>query len=399
MIPQLALASLSRRPLRTALTALGIAVAVGSTVVFLSLGEGMRRAFNESLAGLGPDIQVSYGPFEASAFGSIPELPVAYAERLERDRDAFGIASITPVLVYVRGSLAASSAFVFYGLPLETDLTSLYSDFRVSAGRSLAALASADDGAADSAAEGGVPIVGEAVVGEQTAARSSIAIGDVLRLNPSAAFEVVGIAASDGGLLDNAIVVPLDALQQALGATDRISFLMLALNDPSSAAATAEALDDAYPELGFQTRADISSVFERAVQITDVARLGISGIALIVGAIAVANTMLMSVFERTREFGVVRAVGARPRFLVGLVLLESLLLSLVGAVVGVALGFGGAAIVNVIAVDLIGLDVAAVTPRLVGFAVAVASVMGLVSGLLPAIRAARVPIAVAVARE
>jgi putative ABC transport system permease protein len=89
----------------------------------------------------------------------------------------------------------------------------------------------------------------------------------------------------------------------------------------------------------------------------------------------------------------------RPRFLFGLVLLESIVLSLLGAVVGVALGFGGAAIVNVVAADLIGLEVAAVTPRLVAFAVAVAGGMGLLAGLLPAGRAARVPIAVALARE
>ena len=395
MIPQLALASLTRRPLRTALTALGIAVAVGSTVVFLSLGEGMRRAFDEGLSGLGPDIQVSYGAFDTTALGSVPQLPAAFAEQIAEDAERYGISQVIPLLVYVRGALAAASAFVFYGLPLETDLSSVYRDFRLVEGRVMAASVAAGGGDAERA----VPIVGEAVVGEQAAQRSNLGVGDVLRLNPSAGFEVVGIAASDGGLLDNAILVPLGALQEALGASDRLSFLMLSLREPAAAATVAERLGADFPELGFQTRSDLSSVFEQAVRITDVVRLGISAIALVVGAIAVANTMLMSVFERTREFGVVRAVGARPRFLVGLVLLESLLLSLVGAVVGVALGFGGAAIVNVFAMDLIGLDVAAVTLRLVGFAVAVAGVMGLLSGLLPAVRAARVPIAVAVARE
>ena len=393
MIPQLAFASLSRRPLRTALTALGIAVAVGSTVVFLSLGEGMRRAFDEGLSGIGPDLQVSYGAFDATALGSVPQLPAEFAQRIADERERYGITGVTPVLVYVRGALAAASAFVFYGLPVETDLPALYRDFRIVEGRTIAPLA------ADAGSDGAVPIVGEAVVGEQAAQRSNLGVGDVLRLNPSAAFSIVGIAASDGGLLDNAIVVPLAPLQEALGASDRLSFLMLSLAEPNAAARVATELSEAYPELGFQTRSDLSSVFEQAVRITDVVRLGISAIALIVGAIAVANTMLMSVSERTREFGVVRAVGARPRFLVGLVLLESLLLSLVGAVAGVALGYGGAAIVNVIAHDLIGLDVAAVTLRLIGFAVAVASVMGLASGLLPALRAARVPIAVAVARE
>jgi putative ABC transport system permease protein len=210
---------------------------------------------------------------------------------------------------------------------------------------------------------------------------------------------VVGVAVADGGILDNAIIVPLEPLQEALGAEDRVSFLTLDLSDGSAASATAERLRADYPELGFQTRTDLASVFEEAVRITDVVRLGISAIALVVGAIAVANTMLMSVFERTREFGVVRAVGARPRFLVGLVLLEALLLSLVGAVVGVALGFAGAAGREPLRRRPVGLDVAAVTPRLVAFAVAVAGVMGLLSGLLPAARAARVPIAVAVARE
>ncbi len=395
MIPQLAIASLIRRPLRSLLTALGIAIAVGSTVVFLSLGEGLRSAFDDSLEGLGPDIQASYGAFDATSLGSVPQMPLSFLAELEADAADYGVARVTPVLVYMRGSLAAASAFVFYGIPVDTDLHRLYRDFALLEGRGLAERVpeTRDD------AVGTVPIVGDALVGEQAAMRSGIALGDVLRLNPEAAFEVVGIAVADGGLLDNAILVPIEPLQVALGAEERLSFVMLELEDPGRASVTAERLSEAYPDLGFQTRGDLSSVFARAVRVTDVVRLGISAIALIVGGIAVANTMLMSVFERTREFGVVRAVGARPRFLVGLVLLEALLLALAGAVVGVALGFVGAAAINRMAFDVIGLDVAIVTPRLVAFAVAVAAGMGLLSGILPAERAARVPIAVAVARE
>ncbi len=393
MIAQFAFASLTRRPLRTALTALGIAIAVGSTVVFLSLGEGLRRAFDTGMAGLGPDIQVSYGVFDTTSLSSVPQLPQRYLTAIEAEAEAYGIVDITPVLLYMRGSLAAATAFMFYGVPEDTDLQRLYRDYTIVEGRDLA------PARVERSDDGRVPVVGAAVVGEQTAQRGGIEVGDVLRLNPSAAFEVVGIAASDGGLLDNAILVPLEPLQAALGAEDRLSFLTLELSDPGRAAATAEALREAYPQLGFQTRSDLSTVFERAVRISDVVRLGISAIALIVGGIAVANTMLMSVFERTREFGVVRAVGAQPRFLMGLVLFEAMVLALVGALAGIGVGFVGAFAVNQFALDLIGLDVAAVTPRLVAFAVAVAGAVGLLSGLLPAARAARVPIAVAVARE
>lgn len=384
MIGGLALASLGRRPLRTALTAIGIAVAIGSTVVFLSLGEGLRRAFAQELRSLGPDLQVSFGPFEGSVFTAVPELPLEFADTLRAEADRRGIERVTPMLVSVRGNLAAGTAFVFYGIPADVHPSALYPSFRVIAGRDV----SPTD-----------PLGHDAVIGEQVARREGLGVGDVLRFNPRTEFRVVGVASVDGGLLDNAVVVPLAALQEATGATDRVSFLALTLQRPDAARRVADELAAAHPDYDFQTRSDISGVFDRSLRISDVVRLGISAIALVVGAIAVANTMLMSVFERTREFGVIRAVGAPPRFLFGLVLVEAVLLGLAGAAAGVVLGHAGAAVVNAYAHELTGVALAAVTPRLVAFAVAVAVVMGVLAGLLPAARAARIPIAVAVARE
>ena len=384
MVPTLAAAALLRRPLRTFLTALGIAIAVGSTVVFLSLGEGMRQAFSQELSSVGPDLQVSFGDFETSSFADIPELPVDYVDILLGDAERYGIVDLVPILLHVRSGLTPGSAVVFQGFPAAADVASVYVDYAASEGRLLTA---EDEGAM------------VAVIGPLTAERAGLEVGGVLRLNPRASFEIVGIGTSAGGLLDNSVLVPITSLQAAIGVEDRVSFLVIELAEPSKANAVAEAIMADYPELGVQTRAELLSVIERGLAISDVVRLGISAIALIVGAIAVANTMLMSVFERTREFGVVRAVGARPRFLFGLVLLESVVLSLIGAAVGVALGFLGAWVVNLVSLDLIALAVAAVTPRLVAFAVAVAAGMGLLAGLLPAARAARVPIAVALARE
>jgi len=384
VVSSLAAAALLRRPLRTFLTALGIAIAVGSTVVFLSLGEGLRQAFSQELSGVGPDLQVSFGDLQTSSFAEIPELPIAYADILRADAERYGIIDLVPVLLHVRSGLSPGTALVFQGIPPDTDVSAIYVDFDVDDGRPLTA---ADVGAM------------VAVVGPQTAERLGLGVGDTLRLNPRASFEVVGIGSSAGGLLDNSVLVPLTGLQAAIGVEDRVSFLVVEIDEPSKANDVAEAIMADHPDLGVQTRAELLEVIERGLAISDVVRLGISAIALIVGAIAVANTMLMSVFERTREFGVVRAVGARPRFLFGLVLLESVVLSLIGAAVGVALGFAGAWAVNLVAFDLIALEVAAVTPRLVAFAVAVAAGMGLLAGLLPAGRAARVPIAVALARE
>ena len=385
MVGPLALSSLRLRPLRTFLTALGIAVAVGSMVIFLSLGEGLRQAFVKQIGSIGPDLQVSFGPFDAtSSLTSIPELPLSYVDTLRARGAEYGIVNVVPLLFYVRAGFSPSSSFVFEGLPPGEDVSGIYYGFKVLEGRGLSA---ADE------------TTGVAVIGKQVAVRSHLDLGETLRLNPRHSFEIVGIAESEGGLVDNAILVPLESLQEAIGISDKVTFLALDLNEPTRAATVAERLAQDFPDLGFQTRGDVLGVLEQGVQITDVVRLGISAIALIVGAIAVANTMLMSVFERTREFGVVRALGAKPGFLFRLVLTEAVLLSLVGAAGGVVLGRLGIVVVNRIAQGLIGISVAALTPRLVLFSVAVAFTMGLLSGLLPAFRAARIPVAVAMARE
>src|SRR5690606_3481511 len=113
----LALASLRQRPLRTALTALGIAVAVGSTVVFMSLGEGLRRVFSDQLANLGPDIQVTYGEAGDDLFPSAPELPAEYVDTLVAASADLGIRSVTPVLLSLKGGINPSQSYIFQAFP------------------------------------------------------------------------------------------------------------------------------------------------------------------------------------------------------------------------------------------------------------------------------------------
>lgn len=381
MVWFLAFRSLSQRPLRTFLTALGIAVAVAATVIFLSLGEGLRSVFATEISNIGPDLQVSYGAFDATSLTLLPQLPLEYAEQLAQEPD---VSNVVPLTLFLRGGFARNSSFLFQGLPADTDVTSIYQGFEVISGRGLQA-ADRDNNVA--------------VLGQQLAEQRDLALGDSVSVNPRHTFEVVGIARSTGGLIDNAVLVPFTRLQEALGIDDKVSFLALDLENPTEAADVALSLSERYPELGFQTRADVLGVIEEGIRISDVMRTGISVIALIVGAISVANTMLMSVFERTREFGVIRAVGAKGGFLFRLVLAEAVCLSVVGSAAGVLIGRLGIAVVNSISNDILGLEVAALTWRLLLLAVAIALVIGLTSGLFPAARASRIPIAVALARE
>ncbi|MBX3143144.1 MAG: ABC transporter permease [Trueperaceae bacterium] len=379
----LALASLRHRPLRTLLTALGIAVAVASTVVFMSIGEGLRKTFADQLSRFGPDLQVAYGSDYNNLLPSA-DLPIEYLAELRSRSREFGLKAVVPFYTYLRGGLSPTQSFVFQGVPVDTALEDLFGSIKLVEGRMLDAT---DD------------TTYVALVGKSVAGRSNIGVGSILRLNPSASLEVVGLIDGGGGLVDNLIVMPLSSLQRATDVHDRLSSIVIDLEDPLATEPVAAQIRAAYPELGVRTASSMVEVIGDSLRISDFIRLGISAIALLVGAIAVANTMMMSVFERTKEFGVVRAVGAKPRFLFRLVIVESLALSLAGAAVGLLVGYLTSELLNVISLDYIGLAVSAVTPRLLLFAVAVAFVVGLIAGLLPASRAARIPIATAVARE
>ena len=121
---------------------------------------------------------------------------------------------------------------------------------------------------------------------------------------------------------------------------------------------------------------------------------GIAAISLVVGSIGIANIMIVSVTERTREIGIMKAVGARKRDIIQLFLVESLILGSIGAVLGVLAGLG----VGYLGVTLLGWPMAYPLNWIV-IAVVVGVVVGIVSGLYPAWRAARVDPIEALRRE
>ncbi|MFC4452504.1 ABC transporter permease [Deinococcus sonorensis] len=358
---------LTRRPVRTILTALGITVAVASMVIFLSLGEGLRKVFTSELGGIGPDIQVSLNGF-TQGLAPAPSLPDRTEADVRQLSQELGIVQVTPVVMALRTSLDPSQSVVFYGLPADQGIRAVFPKVTVVQGR---ALTQADEGQ---------PV---AVVGAKAAENLKLKIGSTLRLNRRAAVRVTGILNPESGLTDSFVFLPLSTLQKDIGAEGKLSLVAVKLRDPRQARTVATQLARRL-NLEAQTQSDFLSFVERALRISDAVRFGISLIALIVGGLAVANTVMMGVFERTREFGTLRAIGARPAFVRALVLTESLLLSLVGGVFGILLGLVGIWGVNVYTQNLAGIDAAALTVRLTVLAFGISLLLGLVAGLIPA---------------
>jgi putative ABC transport system permease protein len=133
---------------------------------------------------------------------------------------------------------------------------------------------------------------------------------------------------------------------------------------------------------------------------------GIAAISLLVGAIGIANTMFMSVMERTRLIGILKSIGTRNSEIMKMFLAESGIIGLMGGLLGIFLGFIVVGIISGIGFNIMGLgrmatntSVAIVTPQLILFALAFSTIIGIVSGLIPARKAASLQVVEAMRSE
>lgn len=371
---------LLRRPVRTVLTALGLAVALGSMLLFLSLGEGLRGVFNTELGTVGPDLQVARTRAGETLLPHMDMNPAVVGE-LRRLSASLGIEAVTPVAATIRQSLDPAQSAVFYGLPAASGIGAMFTGVTAARGRLLEPRDAGQD---------------VAVLGARAAQNLGLDLGDTLELTRRGRARVIGILQPESALTDTFTFLPIEAVQRAFGVEDRLSLVALRLKNPADADRVAAALTR-QPQIGglgleISTRADVAGNLGRLLNSADILSLALSFIALIVGGLAVVNTVLMGVYERTREFGTLRAIGARPAFVRQLVLSETLLLSVLGGVVGLGLaGLGGRGI-NVYTQHLAGFDGAALTPRLILVGLGVALGLGLLAGLWPARSAGRISV-------
>ena len=267
----LVLRNLLARPVRSLLTLLGVLVATGSMVLFLSFGEGLRRALFQELSRVGPAIQVVPEGAEGFVFGALPEIPPETLKALEEAGKALGVRAVVPTLFLTRGGFDPSTSFFFQGLPEGTPPDLLYPGLEAKEGR----LTPSEKGA---------------VVGAKVAERSGLALGSVLRLTPRLELRVEGVLEATGGLADNLIFIPLRAIQEALG-TENVTAVLVALSPGQKAEAVARALEEAVFGVKAQTTSEVMRFAERALRISDLVRFGISLVALVVGGLLVANTV------------------------------------------------------------------------------------------------------------
>jgi putative ABC transport system permease protein len=225
------------------------------------------------------------------------------------------------------------------------------------------------------------------MLGYRAAADLNKDVGDTLDIDGDV-YTIVGLFSTGQVFGDSAAMRPLTAVQADERKPGSMTLLFVRTKPGADIEALRSAIEFDSPQLAtVKTQSDFGRV-DRNLQLINAANLGGSILAIVIGAIGVMNTTLLSFFERTREFGVLRSIGWSRRRVLTLVLGEAFAVSLIGAAAGVALGF--AAIAGLARLpDLAGIFEPVYTTAVFGRALTFASVMALLGALYPALRAAR----------
>jgi putative ABC transport system permease protein len=367
------LRNLTRRPVRTVLTVLGLAVAVGSMVALLGISHNVSRAVAESFERRGVDLVVIAGGVTDQLSSDLDQ---GLTDKIRRIPGVTGVDTAMLELIEVPRGQSSISVMIL-GWPPENFG---YEDLKLQSGRRLVA---GDKG--------------KAMLGTTMAQNLGKGVGDTVALQGEP-FEVVGVFQSFSVFENGSVVVLLEEIQRMSARPGRVTGFSIKVDksgaDPDAAVEAVRqqvlALTDSQGKpvrLSVQpTREYVDSASH--IRLTRAMVWMVSVIAIVIGVISMLNTMVMSVLERTQEIGILRAVGWPRGRVVRMVLGEALVLGVFAAVVGAA---GAAAATHALAQfpRVNGFIEGGIAPVVVAQGVGIAALIGLLGGAYPAVRAAR----------
>jgi ABC-type antimicrobial peptide transport system permease subunit len=366
------LKNLWRRKARTLLTIFGIAVGVAAVVALGALSDGLIAGYSALSSGSGADLLVVQDDALDIVFSAVDQ-------QVEPVVAGFSGVQAVSEMIYTFAASDGVPYFIVYGYDPQGFAIQ---HFKVVEGEPLSRRTSQ---------RGGQPLL----LGQAAADDLDKRVGDTFRLYDSV-YRIVGIYETGQPFEDGAAVVLLEDAQEISGKPRQVNAFLLKVRDGSDVDGLRQRIERRFPDLVVTTADDLTK--EDMLQYVYAFTWSVSLVAILIGGVGVMNTMLMSVFERTREFGVLRAVGWRPYQVLGMVVGESLALSVLGGVAGTLLGVAGVrAIEHVPAISsfLPGSFSAGLLAQGMGVALA----LGAIGGLVPAWRASRLTPAEAMRAE
>lgn len=362
----LALKNIFRQKTRTALTIIGILIGIAAVVALGSISEGIEEMISEEMKFLGGTIMISskgsagmMGGFQGS---SITEDDV---ENLE---DFSGVKQVIPFVIRIgQIRIGAGPPSMTIGIKPE------HAEFFKSIGTELESGRELEEGDTY-----------QALAGYTYADDRGLIVGDTVEIKKYS-FEIVGIIEETKTDMDTSIIVPLKTIMDIYD-METYQALFVVPEDITEVEYVAEDITDNFEDLEAMTSTDIIQQMSQVVDTLRFFTIGIGSIAAIVGGLGVMNTMIMSIMERKKEIGIMKAIGATNRFILTQILLESVIISLIGGVVGIVFGSFGSYSLRFISS---GMAVAKVTVELVMGGILFALFLGLFGGFYPAWKAAK----------
>jgi putative ABC transport system permease protein len=396
---RLALRSLRANKTRAALTVLGIIIGVAAVMSMLSIGRGARAAVEAQINRIGSNLLFIRAG--SASQGGVNQGSGTAGTLTYEDAQALADPSNVPAALAVSPEGNSGGQVIYLANNVRTRITGAVPAYQVVHDVQVA------DGQfiSDFNVAGRTAVV---VLGATVATnlfQGDEPVGKSVRINGQP-FLVLGVLQAQGGTgfgsLDDMVLVPLTTLQQRLAATsnfrgsaqiDQIAVKVANQNAiPEATSQIEQVLRQRHhvlyqDDFTIQSQNDILSAATATTNTFTLFLGGVAAISLIVGGIGIMNIMLVSVTERTREIGIRKAVGARRRDIQSQFLVEATVLSVLGGLLGVAVGFGFTELVR-----RIRIGGASITPVISGGSILLATifslVVGIFFGLYPASRAA-----------
>jgi putative ABC transport system permease protein len=377
---RVALGALRANRLRSGLTMLGVVIGVAAVVVLVALGTGVKQQVEEQVEGLGSNLLIVVpGRIDFNAAPAVSRMTLADVDAVTR---IVGDPSRVAITVTSGETVRAGTRSRFTSVLGVLETTPQVFVREVGRG---AYLSSSDVDTSRRVAVLGAAVA-TALFGDRDPVGQQITIAGVR-------FRVAGVFAPLGQSLgvdrDDEVHIPVTAAHRLFG-TNRVDGIAVKAPDRDEIARLGDRivaeLGDRHPDTEFSavTQEQILGVLGDILGLLTAVLAAIAGISLLVGGVGVSNIMLVSVRERTREIGLRKAVGARPRDIGLQFLLEAILLTSLGGLAGIGLGVGAALVVSALTPVP-----ATVTTWSIVLAFGVSAGVGILFGVVPAQRAGR----------
>lgn len=358
--------SFKRRKLRTTFAVLGVALGIGAMVSLNAITQGTIGQYDRMAAEFRGDIMVQRAGMPDPVLSQIDP------SFIEKVGSLPGVAEANPVAFFAikmlklaKVEMRGTRFFVVTGVPAESSMLRRH---RLISGRYF----KSDQG--------------EIILGETASKDLGISDGGILNID-GRGYRVVGRYKTGIRVLDKGALLSIGDLQK-VRRTKNVNLIVVDLKDrEADMQSTINEISNTFPDLEALKSSEVLDHFDQVRIFKNVA-FGISLIAAAIAIVGILNTMFMSVYERTREIGILRAIGWSSGMVIRMILVEGIAISTVGGVLGLLLGIAGTEIL-IRTID-IGLLDASYPVRTLLNTFAVALVIGLIGSIFPALKAVRI---------